>query len=92
MDVKIEERLSADQKAYLDRAFDCNAPIDDRVIEMRGTVRGACRQLAAAITFLPPTAERRKALENVEEAMFWAHACLSREANAIVVNLNEQER
>ena len=91
MRTEIEERLTTIQKAYLDRAFDRHLTTDVRVIDMRGAVREACRQTASVITFLPQTAERRKALEKIEEALFWAHACLARDAEMIVKNLDEQE-
>ncbi len=88
-DIKL--KLSKEQQDYLEVHFTHHPPTDDRIAQMHEAVREHCKGLAAVVTFLPPTRERSLALTKIEEAMMWANACIARNHESILKNLDAQE-
>ncbi len=86
----IRERLSKMQLEWLDRAFNHHAPPNDTIVGLHHSVRTYCAEAAAAITCLPNCPEREKALERIQEAMFWGNACIARNHKIILENLDDE--
>jgi hypothetical protein len=87
----VELKLSEEQRNYLENHFSHHPPTDDRIAKMHEAVREHCKGLAAVFTFLPQVRERSLALTKIEEAMMWANACIARNHEMILKNLDEQE-
>ncbi|MDP9201173.1 MAG: hypothetical protein M3P26_04480 [Gemmatimonadota bacterium] len=74
----MENELTADGKAYLERAFTYHAPKEGQPIKY-GILRDKARELATEILRLcPDKNERICALINVEQAAMWANAAIAR--------------
>lgn len=65
--------------ADIDHRFDYHKPIADR-IAAHEAVRAACKELAHFIDDRVPNGrEKERALNGLEEAMFWANSAIARE-------------
>ena len=72
--------LSHGESAELESVFNHHAPAGNQS-ERFAVVRGACKAAAKCILSVAPrsTIETHKALEALQEAMFWANAAIARE-------------
>lgn len=71
--MNIDERLHHNFKHH---------PPTEEAEKMHATVRDTALTFAMVIAQLPDSCEKSLALTRVEEAMFWANACVAREVSA----------